>query len=198
MDYPEYVEIDGKKYKINTNFKTAIECQSIAMDENIGDYERALAVIYKLFGEEGINTPIHHERLLELALKFLSCGKKIENTSNEEPDMDYEQDMDYIEASFMSDYQIDLVDSNMHWWKFSKLINGLSNSEMGNCCVLNRVRALRNYDTKDIKDPKELAKIKKAKESVALKKRNKVINITSEQQKNIENFYKMTGIERKE
>jgi hypothetical protein len=168
------------------------------MNENIGDYERALAVIYKLFGDAGINTPEHYDRLLELALKYLSCGKELEKIQNEEPDMDYEQDMDYIEASFMSDYQIDLVDSNMHWWKFSKLINGLSNSEMGNCCVLNRVRALRNYDTKEIKDPKELSKIKKAKELVALKKRTKSINITTKQQKNIENFYKMTGIERKE
>lgn len=198
MNYPEYVKVEDKTYKINTDFRTAIECQSIATDENIGDYERSLAVIYKLFGEEGINTPSHYARLLELAIKYLSCGKELDNKNNEEPDMDYEQDMDYIEASFMSDYQIDLTNTDMHWWKFSKLINGLSNSEMGNCCVLNRVRNLRNYDTKDIKDSKELEKIKKEKEQVALKKKNKKVNITSEQQKNIENFYKMTGIERKE
>ena len=169
-----------------------------ATDENIGDYERSLAVIYKLFGEEGINTPSHYNKLLELAIKYLSCGKQVDGKQEEEPDMDFVQDMDYIEASFMSDYQIDLANCDMHWWKFSKLINGLSNSEMGNCCVLNRVRNLRSYDTKDIKDPKELEKIRKAKESVALKKKHKKVNITSEQQKNIENFYKMTGIERKE
>ena len=112
--------------------------------------------------------------------------------------MDFTQDMDYIEASFMSDYNIDLTNTEMHWWKFYNLINGLSNSEMGNCCVLNRVRNLRTYDTKDIKDPKELEKIKKAKQQVALKKRVVKKNLTTEQQKNIDNFYKMTGIVRKE
>ena len=198
MNYPEYVKVEDKKYKINTNFRVAIECQDIATDESIGDYERALAIVYKLFGEDGINTPQHYEKLLELAVKYLSCGKEVKIETNEEPDMDFTQDMDYIEASFMSDYNIDLTNIEMHWWKFYNLINGLSNSEMGNCCVLNRVRNLRNYDTKDIKDPKELEKIKKAKEQVALKKRKKAVNLTTEQQKNIDNFYKMTGIERKE
>jgi len=198
MEYPKFVKIGEKKYKINTDFRVAIECNDIALDETIDDFERALAVIYKLFGEEGINDTNNYIKLLELAQKYLSCGKEIKNNVNEEPDMDFTQDMDFIEASFMSDYNIDLANSEMHWWKFYNLMNGLSNSEMGNCCVLNRVRNLRTYDTKDIKDPKELEKIKKAKEQVALKKRKKVVNLTTEQQKNIDNFYKMTGIERKE
>jgi hypothetical protein len=197
-NYPEYVKIGNKSYKINTDFRTAIECQDISTDETIGGYERTLAIIYKLFGDDGINTPEHYEKLLELAIKYLSCGKEVKNESNEEPDMDFTQDMDYIEASFMSDYNIDLTNVEMHWWKFYKLINGLSNSEMGNCCVLNRVRNLRNFDTKDIKDPKELERIRQAKKQVALKK--KVVNkvLTTQQQQNIDNFYKMTGIERKE
>lgn len=198
MNYPEYVKVEDKKYKINTDFRVAIECQDIATDESIGDYERALAIVYKLFGEDGINTHQHYEKLLELAIKYLSCGKEVDIKGNEEPDMNFTQDMDYIEASFMSDYNIDLTNIEMHWWKFYNLINGLSNSEMGNCCVLNRVRNLRTYDTKDIKDPKELEKIKKAKEQVALKKKNITKMLTSEQRKNIDNFYKMTGIERKE
>ena len=177
MEYPKFVKIGEKKYKINTDFRVAIECNDIALDETIDDFERALAVIYKLFGEEGINDTNNYIKLLELAQKYLSCGKEIKNNVNEEPDMDFTQDMDFIEASFMSDYNIDLANSEMHWWKFYNLMNGLSNSEMGNCCVLNRVRNLRTYDTKDIKDPKELEKIKKAKEQVALKKRKKVQQI---------------------
>ena len=55
MNYPEYVKIDNKKYKINTDFRVAIECNEIATDENISDFERALAIIYKLFGNDGIN-----------------------------------------------------------------------------------------------------------------------------------------------
>jgi hypothetical protein len=192
MNYPEYVKINDKKYKINTDFRVAIECNEIAMDETISDFERALAIIYKLFGDEGINDTDNYEKLLELAQKYLCCGKEIVD-NNEEPDMDFIQDMDYIETSFMSDYSIDLANTDMHWWKFYNLMNGLSNSEMGNCCVLNRVRNLRTYDTKDIKDQKELEKIKKAKEQVALKKRVVKKNLTTEQQNNINAFYETLG-----
>lgn len=198
MDYPEFVEIDNKRYKINTDFRVAIECQDISTNEEIGDFERAMAIIYKLFGDKGLEAKQHYEQLLKLAIKFLSCNKEVDNKTNEEPDMDFIQDMDYIEASFMSDYNIDLSNKEMHWWKFYKLINGLSNSEMGNCCILNRVRNLRNFDTKDIKDPKELEKIRKAKKEVELKKKTFKRKITNEQQQNIDKFYKMTGIPRKE
>ena len=193
--YPEYVEIEGKRYKINTDFRYAIECNRIAEDENIGDYERALAVIYTLFGDEGINTPEHYERLLKLALKYLSCGKGEVHIREEEKDMDYIQDMDYIEASFMSDYHMDLSNTKMHWWKFINLMNGLSNSEMGNCCVLNRIRYIRNYDMKDVKDPKERQKILDAKEQVALKKEPKEIKLTEEQIRSRDEFYKNINLE---
>ena len=189
MNYPKFAKIDGKTYTINTDFKTAIECNRIAQDESIGDLERALAIIYKLFGEEGINTPDHYEKLLEMAKKYLLCGdKQIDN--DEEPDMDYIQDMDYIEASFMSDYHIDLENTKMHWWKFSKLMNGLSNSELGNCCVLNRIRNLRNYDTKDIKNSKERQKIEEAKQRVALHKKT----ATKEQENNAMEVLKQLGL----
>jgi len=190
--YPEYAEIEGKKYKINTDFRYAIECDRIARDETIGDLERALAIIYTLFGEEGINSHEHYEKLLKVAKKYLSCGKELENT-NEEPDMDFIQDYSYIKTSFRSDYGINLDKEQMHWWEFFDLINGLSNSELGNCCVLNRVRNLRNFDLSSIKDPKERQKIIKAKERVALKKLQKEIKLTEEQQKSVDEFYKSLG-----
>ena len=194
MDYPKYVRIDDKEYAINTDFRIAIECNQIAEDTSIGDFERALGIIYKLFGEAGIKAQDDYVRLLELAIKYLSCGKEVVSGNNEEPDMDFIEDMDYIEASFMSDYNIDLSKEEMHWWKFYKLINGLSNSEMGNCCVLNRVRNLRNFNTKDIKDQKEKEKIEKAKKQVALNKNKKEKNLTKEQEKSMEELNKLLGL----
>lgn len=194
MEYPKYVKVNDKKYAINTYFRVAVECNRIAEDTSIGDFERALAIIYKLFGEDGINAQDEHEKLLELAIKYLSCGKEVSGGSTEEPDMDFVEDMDYIEASFMSDYNIDLTNIEMHWWKFYKLINGLSNSEMGNCCVLNRIRNLRNFDTKDIKDQKERERIEKMKKQVALKKNKKENKITKEQEESMNELNKLLGL----
>ena len=159
--YPEYVQVGDKKYKINTSYKTAIQCNAIAEDDNINDIERALAIIYKLFGEEALEDVENRETLLEKAKKYLSCGVDNIDQSNEPRDMDFIEDMPYIKASFMSDYHIDLNKIDMHFWEFYELINGLSNSEMGNCCVLNRVRNLRNFNLAEIKDSKEREKIRK-------------------------------------
>ena len=52
MNNPEFIEIKNKRYKINTDFKVALKCEEIAEDSNINDMERALAIIYLLFGEE--------------------------------------------------------------------------------------------------------------------------------------------------
>lgn len=192
MDKPTKVLANGKEYAINTDFRVAIECNKIAMDTDINDYERALAVIYKLFGDNGLNDKDNWKELLRLAQVYLSCGKEVDKTSQKEMDMDFEQDFDYIEASFMSDYNIDLSKSDMHWWTFYNLINGLSNSELGSCCILNRVRNIRNFDTSKIKDANERAKIEEAKRQVALKKKNKPL--TAEQQASIDLFNKLAGL----
>ena len=195
MNNPEYAEIDGKKYKINTSYKVAIKCQEVATDESIGDYERTLAIIYLLYGDEGIDNPKHYSKLLEKAKTYLSCG---ENESNEQelenntPDFDYNQDIKLIQASFKSDYGIDLNDTEMHWWDFFWYLNGLTEN-----CVLNRVREIRTYDINQIKDAKERKKIEQAKKRWQLKTNHK-INITQRQQNGVDTFYKLTGIKRKE
>ena len=133
-------------------------------------------------------------RLLELAIQFLTLGNEQTNSiSNDEPDMDLIEDMPYIEASFMSDYKIDITSKKIHWWKFYKLLEGLSNSETGNCCILNRIRNLRTTDTSKIKDIKERDRINEAKKQYALKKKNKII-LTKEQEENRIALLKNIGI----
>lgn len=192
LSNPTKVRIDNEEYPINTDFRVALECNKIALDTEIGEYERALAVIYKLFGDKGLEDSKNHYKLLELGKKYLACGKEEVEENTQEKDMDFEQDYDYIVASFMSDYQIDLNNIEMHWWTFFNLLNGLSNSELGSCCILSRIRNLRNYDTSKIKDINERNKIEEVKSKFTLNKKQKAY--TSEQLKSLEKFNKLTGI----
>lgn len=193
MNYPEYVEINGTKYKINTDFRIAIECNEIALDNTMEEIDRVFAIIFKLYGEKGLKDLDNHEKLIEYAKKYLTCGKGLRETT-EKPDMDYVEDYAYIKTSFRSDYGINLDKEQMHWWEFNDLMEGLSNSEMGNCCVLNRIRNLRNYDMKDIKDAKERQKILKAKQMVALKRNQEPKQKpTNEQLNNAKEFLNALG-----
>lgn len=192
FNYPEYAEVDGKKYKINTDYKIALRCNQISMNQDINIIEKNLAIIYLLYGEEGLKSYNHYQQLIEKAIKYLQCGIEDKNEgSKQEPDMDFIQDMPYIEASFMSDYNINLENTKMHWWKFYHLINGLSNSEMGSCCILNRIRNIRTTDLKEIKDPKLRKKMKEAKDFFALKKIKKEKTFTEQELKNMEEYHKL-------
>lgn len=192
MNNPEYVEVNGRQYKINTDFHYAIECDRIAKDDSIGDVERALAVIYTLFGEEGLNHQEDYEKLLKMAKKYLSCGKEIEDTTGES-DMDFIQDYNLIWTSMYSDYNgLDIDKQEIHWWKFMDMMNGLSNSEMGNCCILNRIRNLRNFDVSQIKDSKEREKIMKAQKGVELKSKRE--HHTQKQKESVSALLQQLGI----
>ena len=176
--YPEYATIDGEEYKINTDFNVALRCFEVVEDDEITDTERTLAVLFLLYGF----IPDHHlDEFLDKASLFLQCGVKNDNPSSNERDIDLNADRCYINASFMSDYKIDLSQTKMHYWMFVDLLKGLTEH-----CILSRVREIRNYDISDIKDAKIRNKILKAQESVALPKK-----FTKEEQEAIDNFEKL-------
>ena len=195
MKNPTKVKIKNKIYPINSDFRVAIECNEISQDESIGDYERALAILYKLFGKEALKDTENHEELLKKAIKFLSCGMKVDNNAKQDIDMDFKQDEGLIKSSFKFDYQYDpYALEYLHWWDFYNDLANLSNSELGDCCVLSRVRNLRNYDTSKIKDPKEKRKIEDAKKQFALKKNIKIQKLTDKEIQNIEEFKQLAGL----
>lgn len=182
--YPNYVQTKNNRYKINTDYRIAIRCDEIYQDSKISDEERALAIIYLLFGEEALANSNDWKELIQLANKYLKCGQEqIENKeNNEEADMSIEQDWGYIQASFFSDYNINLITASLHWYQFYELLNGLTDN-----CILNRIRDIRNFDVSKIEDNKIKAQIIKQKEKLALKKK---IEKTAEQKRLDELFEK--------
>ncbi|MDL2276386.1 bacteriophage Gp15 family protein [Breznakia sp. OttesenSCG-928-G09] len=176
MNYPTYIEYEGE-YEINTDFRVALKCLELINDKSIEDMERSIAVVTMLFGED---IPVNDETL-SLAVKFLQCGDVQEQNHIVVKDMDFQQDEALIEASFMSDYQIDISDKEMHWWKFCNLVSGLKPDS-----VLNRVREIRNYDLSLIKDEKQRRKIIDAQKQVALK-----VELSEEDKKELDDFEKL-------
>lgn len=52
--YPKFAEIKGKRYKINIDYRVALECDKVSNNGKISKEERGLAVIYLLFRRWGI------------------------------------------------------------------------------------------------------------------------------------------------
>lgn len=161
--YPEYAIINGKKVKINTDFKVALRCFEVLNDDTIGEHERALAIVYLLF-----NVIPPYDELNEYtrqSIKFLQCGEEPKENAQEEyskRDIDMVLDMQYIRPSFMADYHIDLNKTNLHFWQFCELISGLTENSL-----LNRVRSIRTANINEYKGEAK-DKMLKAKQQVAL------------------------------
>lgn len=200
MRYPQAIEVDGRRFPINTSYQTAIRCYEIVQDEAVTDAERGAIVMLLLLGDIPQDLSVDGmKRLQELLVKYLQCGKEPEQIremdeilTEREPDMDYTYDMGLIIASFISDYKIDLSEpenETMHWWKFIDLLNGLSPKS-----ALNRVREIRNKDLGDYKDnPKAMEELIQAKRLVALPEK-----ITESEQEALDEFDRLIRGEVKE
>lgn len=189
MIYPQEMIVNGHIYKIDTNYQTALACYRAINDKDISDTERALAIITLLLGKD---VPV--EDWVECAKKcaiYLRCGKE-DNDNVEEADMDYFQDESVIRTSIRQCYHINLnVEKDIHWWEYNELIEGLTEET-----ELSKIREIRNYDLSKEKDPKIRERIQKAKDKYKLRRDVKEKTLTTEQEKNIDNFYKLMGIER--
>ena len=176
----------------------ALECNNIAQDENIDINEKSLAIICKLFGDDGLDNPQDWEELMRLGFKFLTLNKNVDDVDQStEVDMDFEQDRAYIRSSFIQDYNYNPYDKGyLHWWDFYNDLNNLSNNEFGNCCILNRVRNLRTLDLSKIKDFKERERLAKAKEAFSIKKNKRDVKLTKEQEESMNKLNEIIGFKK--
>ena len=199
MSNPQYVKVDDKLYKINTDFRIALECNNIAEDTSIGEYERALAIIYKLFGEDGLDCE-NQNKLLELGMKYLLLGndkKELKSENKEKYELDFNKCIGLIKASFKFDYKYDPYELEyLHWYDFYNDLESLSTSEFGNCCILNRVTSILNQEPKEIKDNKQRQRLVEAQKLLQQKYcKQEEVKMTKEQEESAKAFYKSLGIE---
>lgn len=170
---PSKVEINGRMYKIRTNFRTSILFEQLMQDDNIDDFERAIKAIKLYFFK-----PIREEYLEEALNKifwFYSGGKeelitdnKSNNNSSNERLYDYDYDDDYIYSAFLDQYNIDLQKIKyLHWWEFKAMFKSLNENHK-----ISEIMKYRGINLKDIKDDEEKKFYKKMKEVYKLPNKN--------------------------
>lgn len=183
LAYPidDTVEIDGKAYELDMSFDNILRLLDLIQDKTIDDVTKVGAGLIML-----INENLKHYGVETRANIFVELFKKAVGTDEPEeqnvdlegnpmpdiPDSDKKvydlvQDVDYIYASFMHTYGIDLFEQQgkLHWKKFKALLNGL-----GEDTIFSRVIGIRTAEMPSGKGmAKERERLRKLKRKYALK-----------------------------
>ncbi len=152
--------------KFNTDFRTSMLFEMLMQDRNIRKKNKVIQAIRLYYPNIEEITDI--EKAVEDMLWFYRCGKELadsnkKNSSNNNNDIkqiySYEFDDNYIYSAFLQQYNIDLQDCDLHWWKFKALFDGLSKDTK-----IIEIMGYRAIDLRTIKDKEERKRIKKLKE----------------------------------
>ncbi|EKJ8908470.1 bacteriophage Gp15 family protein [Listeria innocua] len=149
-------EYQGKEYKLDLAFDNVLRVIDLTEDNSLSDVFRANLAIDVLFADDmpwpRSNEEDEYANIEEKSLVLIDIftnyivkenddgllydidGNKMPSATNNNDDDVEEiasysltQDADYIYASFLQDYNIDLLDSRgeMHWYKFRALLESL-------------------------------------------------------------------------
>lgn len=144
---PKAFLIDGAKYPINWDFRTALRIMEIYEDKELALIEQQELMLELLLG----TIPQNVERALQLCVTFLNCGEEpptdeeATETAPSERLFSFSKDANYIFTAINQTHGIDLSNvDDMHWWKFCFLFQDISED-----CFFSRLIYLRKQKNAD-------------------------------------------------
>lgn len=151
---------------VNPAFDTILEIQKLYREQGLSDYEKAEQALHMLVKNEWnlrLYSPAQKVELLnEIYRQHVNVKKRPEVRRSPVPVLDFEEDGDYIYASFMQDYRIDLIDEQgrLPWKKFLFLFNGLSDDTKIKRVMRIREMEIPAFNGKNQKQIQEIQELK--------------------------------------
>lgn len=169
--YPETVMLHGTQREIVTDFKDWLRFVDMLRDDRLDLNDKVQFMIsFYLDDIPASQCNEAHDPLLQFfQMKgAASEPEQVSEYSDGEPAQpkplyDFSFDAKYIISGFWQDYGIDLTETDMHWWKFRILLDGLSSNTEFKQRVM-----YRNTNTADIKDMKERQRIQRIQRAIAI------------------------------
>lgn len=145
---PSGVFIDGRLYRMNTDFKVWLRVEELLRGEGTENIPELLKLCY-------IDLPPTLSQAIEGISDFFTMGQAggdKKAAAGKTAVIDFEYDAKFIWAAFMAEYQIDLHTAHMHWHDFLTLLGSLSEDNM-----LCRIMQYRSVNLSKIKDKEQRA-----------------------------------------
>ncbi|MBE5922051.1 MAG: hypothetical protein E7269_04775 [Lachnospiraceae bacterium] len=132
-DYEEnYVEYEGGKVELDLSYDSVLNAKRVFGDDNLDNSMKILTALEILVCSKKILARLtwqEKQQLLETIFEEKIASKeRVSTKPSAVPLLDFELDGEYIYASFLQDYQLDLIDAQgkLSWKRFLALMQGLS------------------------------------------------------------------------
>ena len=190
---PTTVTVGGTEYPIDTDFRTSILFEQMAVDVDIEDKDKWRYLLEYYYQDIRV-TDENVNGLVEEALKFYRCERgqlqsssescRSSSSSSNDKIYDFDYDDMYIYSAFLQQYGIHLQDIEyLHWWKFKAMFNSLKED-----CKFCKILEYRSVDLAQIQDEVQKNHYRKMKELYKLP--TKISIKEEERQKAIEECLK--------
>lgn len=164
------VVMNGCTFAVNPAFDVILEIQRLYREETLSSLDK-LEQALKMLGVKTRKlktlSVFEKSELLDQIYKECVNTQKRPSLKSKLPSMDFEYDGEYIYASFMLDYGIDLLEEQgrLSWKKFIALFQGLSEKSK-----IREVMRIRNMEIPEYngKNTKEIQQIQELKSFYAL------------------------------
>ena len=120
---PDFIDISGKIYKINCDFRTCLRIILAFEDETLTGFEKQAILLSNLYQAQ----PENIQAAIDQANVFLNGGKVGEEDDGiPRPRLySFSKDADFIFAAFRQTHGIDLQKTELHWFEFLALFMDL-------------------------------------------------------------------------
>lgn len=149
-DLPNAIMVDGKSFLINTDFRAWLQVDNILKNKTWNLMDIAFVLKDDITVLDIIK---NGEEIQQQLLTFYlnpNTTPRMNSNGNEDIVVDYMEDGEYIYASFMQAYGIDLLNYDMHWHKFLALFRGLPDNT-----IMVKIMGYRGYRKETKKNPHE-------------------------------------------
>lgn len=152
---PTTININGREYEINSDFRTSVLFELLMQDISIDDRDKLIMGLNLYYKD--IPPRRYWKEAIEKILWFYRCGKdSVESKGKGKSDIriySFEHDDYYIYAAFLDQYGIDLQDTEyLHWWKFKAMFKSLKEDN-----EIVKIMGYRSMKLSKIKDKEQKA-----------------------------------------
>lgn len=157
---------DKSKFVINPAFDIVLEVQKLYKEDTLTEFEKidqALKMLVRNKWNLRLLNPEEKQKLLSvITQKYVEVEKRPQIKKSPFPVLDFEKDGDYIYASFMQAYRIDLIEEQgrLPWKKFLYLFNGLPADTKIKQIMRIRQMPVPEYNGKNSKEIQEINEMK--------------------------------------